>query len=73
MFEVAVTKAAAVDKPDSLDRLHLETLDECTCLQTLHIGSYDDEADILDQKHHQIHPGARAAMVKHDEIYGLFR
>ncbi len=70
MFEEAVTKVTAGDKPASLDRLRLETLDEGTCVQTLHIGSYDDEADILDQMHHQFVPEHGLRMVKkHHEIY----
>jgi hypothetical protein len=70
MFEAAVAKVAAGDKPASLDRLCLETLDEGACVQTLHIGSYDDEADILDQMHHQFVPEHGLSMVKkHHEIY----
>jgi hypothetical protein len=70
MFIAAVTRVAAGGKPASLDKLRLQALEEGTCVQTLHIGSYDDEADILDQMHHQFIPehGFRMAG-KHHEIY----
>lgn len=70
MFSEAVAKVAAGGKPASLDKLRLEMLDEGTCVQTLHRGSYDDEADILDQMHHQFIPEHGLRMTgKHHEIY----
>jgi hypothetical protein len=32
-----------------LHRLRFETFDEGICVQTLHVGSYDDEAGVLDE------------------------
>ena len=70
VFVAAVTRIAAGDPPASLDRLRLETLEEGTCVQTLHIGSYDDEADVLDRMHHQFIPAHGLRMVKkHHEVY----
>lgn len=70
MFEAAGAKVFAGDSPASLDRLRLDTLDEGTCVQTLHVGSYDDEADILDRMHHEFVPAHGLRMVKnHHEIY----
>lgn len=70
MFEAVVAKVAAGHKLASLDKLRLETLDEGTCVQTLHVGPYDDEADILDQMHHRFVPEHGLRMVKkHHEIY----
>lgn len=69
MFDAAVTKAEA-KKPPSIDKVRLKALDEGTCVQTLHIGSFDDEAEILDELHHTFIPGNGLHMTgKHHEIY----
>ena len=50
--------------------LRLEPFDEGQCVQTLHIGSYDDEADVLARMHHEFIPDNGLRMVgKHHEIY----
>jgi hypothetical protein len=36
-----------VPPPAGLDRVRLETLEERRCVQTLHVGSFDDEAETL--------------------------
>ena len=70
MFEAAASKVAAGGAPDLLADARLDTLDEGRCVQTLHIGSYDDEAEILDRLHHEFIPGAGLTMRgKHHEIY----
>ena len=70
MFDVAVTKVAASDVPAVVAEVRLETLAEGRCVQTLHIGSYDDEAGILDRMHHEFIPGAGLTMRgTHHEIY----
>lgn len=70
MFSAAVAKVAAGGKPASLDRLRLHALDEGTSVQTLHLGSYDDEAGILDQMHHRFIPEHGLHMTgRHHEIY----
>lgn len=70
MFHAAVAAVAAGNPPTSLDKLRLQTLEEGTCVQTLHVGSYDDEAAILDRMHHQFIPEHGLRMVKkHHEIY----
>jgi len=39
-------------------------------VQTLHVGSFDDEADVLARLHHDFIPGNGLRMVgKHHEIY----
>jgi hypothetical protein len=54
----------------SLDRTRLEELDERTVVQTLHIGSYDDEAPLLERMHHGFLPANALRMTgKHHEIY----
>jgi hypothetical protein len=70
MFDAAVAKASAGDRPVSLGKVCLETLAEGRCVQTLHVGSFDDEAEILDTMHHEFIPGAGLTITgKHHEIY----
>ena len=70
MFDTAIEQAGAKDGPARLDDLRLESLAEGRCVQTLHIGSYDDEADVLAQMHHDFIPDNGLRMVgKHHEIY----
>lgn len=48
----------------------LETLQEGRCVQTLHLGSFDDEADTLEQMHREFIPRSGFTMTgKHHEIY----
>ncbi|HXH80069.1 GyrI-like domain-containing protein [Nocardioides sp.] len=70
MFEQAVAKVAGKQRPSSLDKVRLETLEEGLCVQTLHVGSYDDEAEILDELHHRYVPDNGLRLTgKHHEIY----
>lgn len=53
-----------------LDALRAETLDEGLCVQTLHVGSYDDEAPVLAELHERVIPEAGLRMVgRHHEVY----
>ncbi len=50
--------------------LRLEPLDEGLCLQTLHIGSYDDEGPTLARLHNEIMPAKGLTFAgSHHEIY----
>ena len=70
MFADAVAAAAAKDRPASLGKVRLETLEEGRCVQTLHTGPYDDEADVLAAIHDHFIPEAGLRMSgKHHEIY----
>lgn len=53
-----------------LGELRLERYDEGLCVQTLHVGPYDDEAPVLDALHHEFLPahGLRRTG-KHHEVY----
>lgn len=60
---------ATVEAP-VLDRLRLETLAEGRCVQTLHLGSFDDEGPTLDALHHDFIPGNGLRMTgRHHEVY----
>ncbi|MEU9559401.1 GyrI-like domain-containing protein [Streptomyces fumanus] len=70
MFEAAVEQAGAKDRPARLDDVRLESLSEGRCVQTLHIGPYDDEAATLARLHDEFIPGNGLRMAgKHHEIY----
>lgn len=69
-FAAAVVTVAAKARPTRLDDVRLESLSERWCVQTLHIGSYDDEAPVLAAMHDQFIPDQGLRMVgKHHEIY----
>jgi hypothetical protein len=62
-------RQAAPDAP-VLDRLRVETLAEGRCVQTLHVGTYDDEAPLLQKMHEQFIPQQGLRMTgRHHEIY----
>lgn len=70
MFTDAVAQIAANDRPRRLHEVRLGSLSEGRCVQTLHVGSYDDEADVLARMHHEFIPANGLRMVgKHHEIY----
>lgn len=70
MFHEAVDVVKAKGSVDRLDDVRIETLAEGVCVQTLHIGSFDDEADVLKKMHDEFIPGQGLSLSgKHHEIY----
>lgn len=70
LFRVAVEQVGAKTRPARLHDIRLEELSEGRCVQTMHIGSFDTEAETLAQLHHHFIPGNRLRMTgKHHEIY----
>jgi hypothetical protein len=70
VVDAAVADVARKDRLECLQRLRLETLREGRCVQTLHVGSYDDETPVLAELHQVVIPRAGLRMVgKHHEIY----
>ena len=62
-------RAAAADAP-AIDRIRIETLDEGRCVQTLHVGPFDDEGPVLDELHHGFIPAQGLRMTgRHHEVY----
>lgn len=60
----------AQKKLPRLDDLRFESLAEARCVQTLHVGSFDDEAAVLARLHEEFIPSEGLRMVgKHHEIY----
>jgi hypothetical protein len=63
-------KVAQKDSPVDLDKVRLEFLEEGLCVQTLHLGSFDDEGPTLAKMHEEFIPQNGLTMVKkHHEIY----
>jgi hypothetical protein len=70
MFTTAVERTAAKHRPARLDDVRLQPLSEGRCVQTLHVGSFDDETEVLAHLHHEFIPSNRLRMVgTHHEIY----
>jgi hypothetical protein len=70
MFTAAVAQAGTKGSPARLGDLRLEPLSEGRCVQTLHVGTFDDEADVLARMHDEFIPDNGLRMVgKHHEIY----
>ncbi|MFI5493709.1 GyrI-like domain-containing protein [Actinoplanes sp. NPDC051859] len=70
MFARAVEQVAAKQAPRRLADIRLASLSEGSCVQTLHLGSYDDEAETLARMHHEVIPDRGFRMTgKHHEIY----
>lgn len=70
MVHAARDRAAAKNRPARLDDVRLDTLSEGLCVQALHVGSYDDEAELLRRMHDEFVPAQGLTMVdKHHEIY----
>ena len=70
VFATAAEQAGAKNPPARLDDVRLEKLSEGPCVQTLHVGSFDDEAEVLTRLHHEFIPETGLRMIgKHHEIY----
>ncbi|MGH3849502.1 MAG: GyrI-like domain-containing protein [Pseudonocardiaceae bacterium] len=70
MFNDAIQQAGVKGRPRRLGDIRMEYLPEGRCVQTLHVGSYDDETAVLDRMHHVFIPENGLRMVgKHHEIY----
>lgn len=70
MVDAAVEHARAKSPPARLDDVRLEELSEGRCVQTLHVGSFDDEAEVLTRMHREFLPNNEMRMTgTHHEIY----
>ena len=70
MVATAAEQAGAKNRPTRLDEVRVETLAEGRCVQTLHVGSFDDEADVLARLHHEFIPDNGLRMAgRHHEVY----
>ena len=70
MFATAVEQVSAKDAPARIEQVRLEHLHEGRCVQALHVGSFDDEAALLERMHRDVIPGwGLAPAGRHHEIY----
>ncbi len=70
MFATAAEEVGAKNPPALFDDVRLEKLSEGRCVQTLHVGSFDDEAEVLTRLHQEFVPDNGLRMIgKHHEIY----
>lgn len=69
MFDEAVAAVASRQPPASLHKVRLETLHEGSCVQVLHIGSYDDESETLAELHAYLAYAGLRMTGRHHEIY----
>lgn len=70
MFHSAVAQAGTKKPPPRLGAVRLAALSEGLSVQTLHVGSFDDEAPVLERMHHEFIPREGLRMTgTHHEIY----
>ena len=69
-LEESIATVAATHDLSGLAKLRLEELKEGLCVQILHIGPYDDEAQTLDRLHNTYMPDNNLAFNgRNHEIY----
>lgn len=69
-FEDARDAVRRKNAAPALGRIRRDTLEERLAVQTLHVGSYDDEGPVLDALHNEFIPSRSLRMTgKHHEIY----
>lgn len=70
MYAAAVAHVSEKNRPPRIEDVRLEPFREGQCVQTLHVGSFDDEAAVLARMHDEFIPDHGLQMVgKHHEIY----
>lgn len=67
----AAKEAVAAKKPAlAVERVRIEVLDEGLCVQTLHVGTFEDEGPVLADIHERFIPDHGLVMTgRHHEIY----
>ncbi|MBO0595812.1 GyrI-like domain-containing protein [Nesterenkonia sp. E16_7] len=70
MFDAAVTAVRTKSSPPRLADVRLETLAEGRCVQTLHLGPFEEESRSIEPMHRDFIPGQGLQPTgKHHEIY----
>ncbi len=69
LVDEVLDQVGAGEQPARLDDLRLESLSEGRCVQTLHVGSFDDEAEVLSRMHEHIAERGMRLSGRHHEIY----
>lgn len=55
--------------PPRLEEIRLESLEERRCVQTLHVGAFDDEGPVLERMHAWLEANGMRMSGRHHEIY----
>jgi hypothetical protein len=70
LVDTARRAVEAKGAPTRLHDIRFATLDEGLCVQTLHVGSFDDEAPVLARLHDEFIPANGLRMTgRHHEVY----
>ena len=70
MVDAAVEQVAAKDPPARLGDVRFDLLDEGLCVQTLHVGAFDDEGPVLQKLHEEFIPNQGLTPTgHHHEVY----
>lgn len=70
MLDEAIAVVQAKRSPARLHDIRLEPLAEGRCVQTLHVGAFDDEGPVLERMHREFIPEHDLRMAgRHHEIY----
>lgn len=70
LFDGAVAHVSQKKRPARLDDVRLQSISEGTCVQTLHIGPFDQEGPLLERMHQQVIPDHGFELTgTHHEIY----
>ncbi|MDP9824001.1 GyrI-like domain-containing protein [Nocardioides massiliensis] len=68
-YAAAVARVAAKGRAPRLPDLRFAPLAEGRCLQTLHLGPFDDEAPLIARMHDHIAETGHSLGGRHHEIY----
>lgn len=69
-YAASLSQVSAKKDLPRLDDVRLASLSEGRCVQTLHVGAYDDEAEVLRELHEEFIPGHGLELTgTHHEIY----
>lgn len=70
LVEESIERVRVKKNPPRLAEVRVEILDEGMCVQTLHVGPYDDEGPVLEALHSEILPSRGLVPAgRHHEIY----
>ncbi|AEG45428.1 GyrI-like domain-containing protein [Isoptericola variabilis] len=70
LVAATIDQVRAKKNPERIDDLRVERLAEGRCVQTLHVGSFDDEGPVLERMHDEFVPARGLRLTgRHHEIY----
>lgn len=75
IYQLTVEQVGSKTPPARLEDVRLQSLSEGRCVQTLHVGSFDDEGPVLERMHEEFIPqqGLRIEGTHHEIYLSDFR